>query len=166
MTPQVLIVGGSFAGLNAAFDLKRRLGDRVDITVIDKNDRFVFIPSMIWLVPGWRTAGDITFALAPALERKGIQFVQTAADRIDAESRSVLCTDGPHRYDYLLIATGPHWDYEAIPGLGPRGDIPIRSARWPKPCPRRQPGRRSSRILDPSSWGQPPAPVALGPSTS
>ena len=46
-TPRVVIVGGSFAGLTAAYELKRRLGSRVRVTVVDKGDRFVFIPSLI-----------------------------------------------------------------------------------------------------------------------
>jgi len=36
--PRVVIVGGSFAGLTAAYELKRRLGKRARVTVIDKND--------------------------------------------------------------------------------------------------------------------------------
>ena len=35
MKPQILILGGSFAGLNGAFDLKRKLKNRAVITVMD-----------------------------------------------------------------------------------------------------------------------------------
>jgi sulfide:quinone oxidoreductase len=117
----VLILGSSFAGLNAAFALKRRLRQRAEITVMDQNPRFLFIPSLIWLVPGWRTPDEISFALEPALRRKGIQFLQCKADAIDPIAREVVCGSVRHPYDYLLIATGAHWDYEAVPGLGPRG---------------------------------------------
>lgn len=43
----VMIVGGSFAGLTAAFELKRLLGERARIVVLDQSDQFVFIPSLI-----------------------------------------------------------------------------------------------------------------------
>jgi NADH dehydrogenase FAD-containing subunit len=45
--PHVVIIGGSFAGLTAAYELKRRLRNRARVTVIDRNDQFVFIPSLI-----------------------------------------------------------------------------------------------------------------------
>ena len=121
MPPRVLILGSSFAGLNAAFDLKRTLRNRAEITVMDQHPRFLFIPSLIWLVPGWRTAEDISFALEPVLERKGIRFVQTKAEAIDPVAKTVSSGSQQYPYDYLLIATGAHWDYAAIPGLGPHG---------------------------------------------
>ncbi len=122
MKPRVLIVGGSFAGLNAAFDLKRALKNAAEITVLDQHERFVFIPSMIWLVPGWRSPEDISFPLAPVLQRKGIRFVKATGQRIDPVARTVVVADQTTLpYDYLLIATGAHWDYAAIPGLGPHG---------------------------------------------
>lgn len=127
-TPRVVIVGGSFAGLTAAHELKRRLGGRVRVTVIDKSDRFVFIPSLIWVPFGWRAPDQITFPLRPSLERRGSEFVQAAARRIDPVRQVVEISraDAPERveevgYDYLLIATGPHVQFDVIPGLGPRG---------------------------------------------
>jgi sulfide:quinone oxidoreductase len=115
----VVVLGGSFAGLNAAFKLKQDLGDRADITVVSRDPRFVFIPSLIWVVPGWRKPGQISFPLEPALRRRGIRFVETVAQRIDPE-QNVLHTDaGEIRYDYLLIATGPKYDWSMVPGLGP-----------------------------------------------
>ncbi|MCX7914865.1 MAG: tryptophan 7-halogenase [Verrucomicrobiae bacterium] len=35
--PRIVIAGGSFAGLTAAYELKRLLGDQARITVVDKN---------------------------------------------------------------------------------------------------------------------------------
>jgi sulfide:quinone oxidoreductase len=127
-TPHIVIVGGSFAGLTAAYELKRRLGNRVRVTVIDKNDQFVFIPSLIWVPFGWRTARQITFPLRPSLERCGAEFLQATARRIDPVGQVVEIgrADAPDRieevrYDYLLIATGPHVQFDVIPGLGPHG---------------------------------------------
>jgi sulfide:quinone oxidoreductase len=115
----IVILGGSFAGLNAAFKLKQDLGDRAEVTVVSRDPRFVFIPSLIWVVPGWRKPGQISFLLEPALRRRGIRFVETVAQRIDPEN-SVLYTDaGEMPYDYLLIATGPKYDWSIVPGLGP-----------------------------------------------
>lgn len=126
-TPHVVIVGGSFAGLTAAYELKRELRDRVRVTVIDRNEQFVFIPSLIWVPFGWRTPEQISFQLRPALERKGAEFRRAVARKIDPDRRTVEVsavgsdTTEELAYDYLLIATGPHVQFDVIPGLGPHG---------------------------------------------
>ncbi len=124
----IVILGGSFAGLTAAYELKRELKDRHRITVIDRQDRFMFIPSLIWVPFGWRTPRQISFLLRPALERKGIEFVQATATRIDPAEKRVTIerVDRPGEseeltYDRLLIATGPYVDFNVVPGLGPHG---------------------------------------------
>ncbi|HMK93520.1 MAG TPA: FAD/NAD(P)-binding oxidoreductase, partial [Thermoleophilia bacterium] len=111
--------GGSFAGLTAAFELKRDLGDKADITVVARDPRFVFIPSLIWVVPGWRRPGQISFELEPVLTRKGIAFVHTVAQRIDPQAQTVVTDGGELAYDYLVIATGPRYDWGVVPNLGP-----------------------------------------------
>src|SRR5664279_2951011 len=62
---RVVIVGSSFAGLTAAFELKKKDGERHEIVVLDPRPDFTFIPSLIWLPFGGRQAKDVTFALAP-----------------------------------------------------------------------------------------------------
>jgi len=115
----IVVLGGNFAGLNAAFRLKEDLGERADVTVVSRDPRFVFIPSLIWVVPGWRKPGQISFLLEPALRRRGIRFVETVAQRIDPEQNVLYTGAGEMKYDYLLIATGPKYDWSMVPGLGP-----------------------------------------------
>lgn len=119
--PRVVVLGGSFAGITAAFDVKRLLKDKVEVVVVSNRELFAFIPSMIWVVPGWRDVKDVTFELAPALERKGIQFRLTAATHIDHAANTLHTEDGPIEYDYLVIATGAHLNFDAVPGIGPHG---------------------------------------------
>ncbi len=121
MKARIIILGGSFAGLTAAFELKRALKDKADITVIARQEQFVFIPSLIWIVPGWRRPEQITFALKSALEPKGIPFVHGRADRIEPDRNRVITSVGDFNYDYLIIARGPHFDWDAVPGIGPHG---------------------------------------------
>jgi sulfide:quinone oxidoreductase len=116
---RIVVVGGSFAGLTAAYDLKRDLGDAAEVTVIARDERFVFIPSLIWVIAGWRKPGQISFDLAPSLERKGIRFMLATVERFDPAANKVLTDRGEVEYDHLVIATGPKFDFEAVPGLGP-----------------------------------------------
>jgi sulfide:quinone oxidoreductase len=116
---RIVVLGGSFGGLTAAFELKRLLGKKGEITVVSDDDKFVFIPSLPWLSMGWRKAGDITLSLKPILERKGIAFVHEKAKGVDADASKVLAGTREIPYDYLVIATGPYLPFEEVPGLGP-----------------------------------------------
>ncbi len=116
---RIVILGGSFGGLTAAFELKRLLGKKSDVTVISDDDKFVFIPSLPWLSLGWRRASDITLPVKPILERKGIAFIHEKANGVDAGASNVLTETTKIPYDYLVISTGPYLAFEEVPGLGP-----------------------------------------------
>lgn len=121
MTHRVLILGGSFAGLTAAFDLKRKLKTAVEVTVVSRTDKFWFIPSLIWVPFGRRKAEDISFDLKPAFERKGITFYHESATEIFPNENRVKTDKRELSYDYLIIATGPSYNFKIVPGLGPIG---------------------------------------------
>jgi sulfide:quinone oxidoreductase len=95
------------------------LKNKVDVTVIARQDQFVFIPSFIWIVPGWRRPDQLTFDLKPALESKNIQFIKAALLQIKHEQNSIVTNSGNFEYDYIVIATGPHFDWNEVPGMGP-----------------------------------------------
>ncbi|MBU3937619.1 MAG: FAD-dependent oxidoreductase [Proteobacteria bacterium] len=120
MLKKVLVLGGSFGGLTAALEVKRRLGERIDVTVISKEDRFVFLPSLPWLVTGHRQAAALTLPLSTILASRKIHFVHGTACGIDPARMQVTTETQSHDYDYLVIATGPHLACEEIPGLGPK----------------------------------------------
>jgi len=116
---KIVVLGGSFGGLTAAFELKRLLGKKADITLLSDMDKFVFIPSLPWLAMGWRKAEDITLPLKPILERKGIVFINEEVKGVDAESSKVVTASKEISYDYLVVSTGPYLAFNEVPGLGP-----------------------------------------------
>ncbi len=117
---RTVVLGSSFAGLTAALELRKRLDDQHEVVVLDPRDHFTFIPSLIWLPFGRRSADDVTFPLAPLYDRKGIEFVNEAAAAVDVEAHAVTTGGGRTLdYDKLLVATGPRLAFEKIPGLGP-----------------------------------------------
>ncbi|MDA8333775.1 MAG: FAD-dependent oxidoreductase [Peptococcaceae bacterium] len=115
----VVIIGGSFGGLTAALELRRLLGRKAGITVVSDTDVFTFMPSLPWIAMGWRKPKDITLDLNRILAGKGIAFLQAAVRMIDTEKQEVDTGASRLHYDYLVIATGAHLDFETIPGLGP-----------------------------------------------
>jgi sulfide:quinone oxidoreductase len=124
MGERVVVLGSNFAGLTAAITLKGKLGKEIDVTVISASDKFIFMPSLIWVPFGLRETEDFTFPVGPVLEKAGVTFVHSVAMKINLKGQRIVhALDGEHGerpYDYLIIATGPKLNYAAVPGLGPR----------------------------------------------
>ncbi len=116
---KIAVLGGSFGGLTAALELKRLLGREADVTVISDDDRFVFLPSLPWLIMGWRRPEEITLKVSEILRPKGIDFIHEPARQVDPDSGKVLTATRELAYDFLVISTGPYLSFEEIPGLGP-----------------------------------------------
>ncbi len=116
---RVVIVGGSFGGLTAAFELQKLLGSAHTITLLSNSAQFVYIPSLPWVAMGWQDAARITFGIERPLNKRGIRFVYGAARSIDTAAQTVVSTAGAIPYDYLVIATGSDLDYSTVPGLNP-----------------------------------------------
>jgi sulfide:quinone oxidoreductase len=119
---RIVVIGSSFAGMTAALELRKLLGHRHEIVVLDPRPDFTFIPSLIWLPFGLRDAEDVTFPLAPIYQKKGIRFINDAATKIDPAEHTVTTSSGEEMsYDRLFIGTGPRLAFEKVPGLGPEG---------------------------------------------
>lgn len=117
---RVVIVGGSFGGLTAAYELRRRFGsEQVAITLVSKEARFVFVPSLPWVAMGSRKLEQISFPLAPSLDRKRVRFAQETMVGVDPERKLVMSDKAEHPYDFLVLATGHRSANEAVGGLGP-----------------------------------------------
>ena len=137
---RVVIIGASIGGLPAAYEARELLAKKHKVTVISNVESFHFVPSNPWVAVGWRTRKDISFALGPVLEKKGVEFIHAMADRIEPEQNRVITSKGEVPYDYLIIATGPKLNFGAVPGLG-RGVGRLRRrrrgggrARWAPDC--------------------------------
>lgn len=118
----IVILGAGTGGMPAAYELRAALGKEHRVTVINAVDYFQFVPSNPWVAVGWRDREAITFPIAPALERKGIDFIAQPVTRIDAAGNALELQDGRSvAYDYLVITTGPRLAFEEVPGAGPQG---------------------------------------------
>jgi sulfide:quinone oxidoreductase len=117
---RVVVIGSSFAGMTAALELRKKLDSTAEIVVLDPRAKFTFIPSLIWVPFGGRTAEDVTFDLAPMYQRKGIRFINEAAGEIDTDGKTVTTASGQIlNYERLVVATGPRLAFDKVPGLGP-----------------------------------------------
>jgi len=116
---KIVIIGGSFGGLTAAFELKRLPGNKADVTLLCDVDQFVFVPSLPWVSMGWRRPEDITVPLEKILTPKGIKFIHEEATGVDADRSIVITKTQEIQYDYLVIASGPALGFSSVPGFGP-----------------------------------------------
>jgi sulfide:quinone oxidoreductase len=114
---KVIVIGGNFAGFTAAVQIKRKLKNKAEVLLIDRNENFLFIPSLIWVPTKRREIKDISIPRRQVLEKRGVEFVQTVAEKIDPLKQIVYTKDGEFNYDQLVIATGPKVNFDIVPGM-------------------------------------------------
>ncbi|WP_299556833.1 FAD/NAD(P)-binding oxidoreductase [Seonamhaeicola sp.] len=114
---KTVVVGGNFAGITAALEIKRKGKELHEVILIDKSPLFLFIPSLIWVPFGRRKIKDISFRKDAILEKKGVIFLNAEALHVDTESQIVKTDKGDVTYDHLVIATGPKVKYDVAPGV-------------------------------------------------
>lgn len=129
--PQVLVLGGNFAGLGAAQEIRKYAGDAVDITLIDRKNYLLFIPNIPADVFENRDpAHNQRLDLFPVLAEDDIDFFQGEIQAVDVDSREVTYTPFERpgaasqrmHYDYLVIALGNRLAYDRIEGFAEYGD--------------------------------------------
>jgi sulfide:quinone oxidoreductase len=118
---RVVILGAGFGGLELATMLSEADGDQFAVTLIDRNDSFVFGYSKLDVLFG-RTTADAVRLPYSAIAKPGVQFVQEAITAIDPESRRVTTDAGVHEADVLVVALGADYDLAATPGLAEGGN--------------------------------------------
>ena len=119
---RIVILGAGIGGVPMAYEMKETVGKNHDVVVISDSPTFHFVPSNPWIPPKWRKPEDLKIELAPVMKKKGIDFIQKAAAKVDPVNNQVLLADGSAvAYDFLVIATGPRLAFDEVPGLGPEG---------------------------------------------
>jgi sulfide:quinone oxidoreductase len=122
MSRHIVVLGAGIGGLPAAYELRAALGAAHRITVVNRGERFHFVPSNPWVAVSWRRREDIELPLREQLGRKGIALEPAGARRVHPAENRVELEDGRSLpYDYLVIATGPKLAFDEVPGLGPEG---------------------------------------------
>ena len=71
----IIILGGGVGGIITANSLRERLPPEHRVIVVDKHAKYVFTPSLLWVMVGWRNANRITKDLRRLLHA-GIDVIQ------------------------------------------------------------------------------------------
>ncbi|CAN5332830.1 FAD/NAD(P)-binding oxidoreductase [soil metagenome] len=121
MKTRVVVLGAGFGGLELATLLSEALGDDVDVTLIDKDDAFVFGYSKLDVMFGRTTLDAVRLAYRD-MAKPGVRFLQQTISAIDPEARRVTTDGGVHEADFLIVALGADYDLDATPGLAEGGN--------------------------------------------
>jgi len=121
MKLRVVVLGAGFGGLELSTLLSETLADRLDITLIDKNDTFFFGYSKLDVMFG-RKPADAVLIPYRLIVKPSVVFRQETVTAIDPESRRVTTRNGTYDADVLVIALGADYDTEATPGLADGGN--------------------------------------------
>jgi sulfide:quinone oxidoreductase len=121
MNERVVVLGAGFGGLELCTMLSEALGDGVDVTLIDKNDAFVFGFSKLDVMFGRATAGSVRLAYRD-VAKPGVRVLRETITAIDPDARRVTTDAGVHEADILVVALGADYDMDATPGLAEGGN--------------------------------------------
>jgi sulfide:quinone oxidoreductase len=116
MGRHVVIAGGGFAGLTAAYTVRAALRPDDRVTLVAPNAHFVFLPSLVRATLG-ESLLHSSFQLDAALVAHDIDYVRGHVREIRTDEHVVRTDVGDLRYDRLIVATGGRPDTSTIPGL-------------------------------------------------
>lgn len=116
----IVILGGGVGGVATARALRKRLPRSHRVVLIDREQAYVFAPSLLWLIVGQRRAEAISRPIA-RLARKGIDVQLGDIQRIDPPRRLITVGGNQIAADYLVVALGAELNPDAIPGLAQAG---------------------------------------------
>ena len=103
----ILILGGGFAGVEAAIYLKKQ---KFNVTLVSDRDYFYIYPTSIWVPTGESSFEDICIDLKELQAAHGFSLKIDAVQSISAKKNEVTLESGTvlHDYDYLVLAMGAH----------------------------------------------------------
>ncbi len=104
---KVLILGGGFAGIEAAIFLRKR---HYNVTLVSDRDYFYIYPTSIWIPTGKASFEDVCIDLNQLATIHGFSLIVDEVTLIDSQSNTItLGNYGIYReYDYLILAMGAH----------------------------------------------------------
>jgi NADH oxidase (H2O2-forming) len=115
----IVVIGGSAAGLTAAITTRRHHPDRKVLIV--RKEKQVLIPCGIPYIFGTVGSPQKNLIGDAVLEKNGIELLLAEATDIDREQKMLHTSDGEVSYERLVLATGSRPIMLPIPGCDLKG---------------------------------------------
>ncbi len=117
MPTRILVLGAGTGGTLIANKLRRRYGAETEITVVDRDDRHVYQPDLLF-VPFGLVAPDSVCRPRSKQLRRDIEFRLAEVERVESEKNTVQLKGGDSLpYDVLIVASGAELLPEETEGL-------------------------------------------------
>jgi sulfide:quinone oxidoreductase len=100
---KVLILGGGFAGVDAAIHLRKM---NYQVTLVSNRDYFYIYPTSIWIPTGENKFEDMCIPLADLQKAHGFELVIDEVESIKTKENKVYCKENTFEYHYLIVAMG------------------------------------------------------------
>ncbi len=128
--PEVLVLGGGFAGLGAAQAIRKLAGDRVRLSLLDRRSYLIYVPNVAPEVfSNNKPMQTMRMPLPAVLDEDAVDFIQAEVTAIDLDAKCVSCRPTERGgaaqarigYDFLVVALGADLAYDRIPGFAEHG---------------------------------------------
>jgi len=115
MTKKITIIGAGFAALTAIKEIRKH-NKQLEITVISPKAEFIYLPSLIWIPSGRRTADDLRIDLTAFFSKCHVKHFTGSVTAIKNGGRTVVTDNGEVENDALIIASGGRF-IKKLPGI-------------------------------------------------
>ena len=113
---RVVVIGGGFGGASCAKYL-RRLSSDIDVTLVERDSKFMTCPFSNAVLGGMYDMDFITHGYDALREKYGVKVVHDSAVDIDAGAKKVRLGGGSSLpYDRLVVSPGIDLRWDAIEG--------------------------------------------------
>jgi sulfide:quinone oxidoreductase len=102
---KVLVLGGGFAGVEAAIYLRKQ---KLEVTLVSDRDYFYIYPTSIWIPTGGATKADISVPLADLAKKHGFEVIVDPVTSFEAKEKKVTLTSEKvlDDFEYIVVAMG------------------------------------------------------------
>ena len=102
---KVLVLGGGFAGVEAAIYLRK---ENIEVTLVSDRDYFYIYPTSIWIPTGEVSREDVSIPLKDLATNHGFELIVDAVTKLEASQKSVTLSSGRvlDDFTYIVVALG------------------------------------------------------------
>ncbi|MCC4116991.1 NAD(P)/FAD-dependent oxidoreductase [Aromatoleum toluclasticum] len=116
--PRVVVVGGGYGGATTAKYLRLWSAGRVDVTLVEREARFVSCPMSNLVLAGLRSLDELTANYERLRTRWGVRVVCDEVTQMDVARREIrLARNGTIAFDRIVLAPGVDFLAEQVAGL-------------------------------------------------
>ncbi len=110
---KIVVVGGGFAGVNFAIQLRNNAD--FDVTLVDKNNYNFFPPLLYQVATGFLEPSSISYPFRRFLRgMRNAHFRMGNLEKILPSENKIRLSSGEVMYDYLVLATGAESNFFGI----------------------------------------------------